>query len=365
MMYSFEPTDEQRMLVDAIKRYAANDLRPAAREADETTELPQALIEKGWELGVLQASIPEDYGGFGEHSAVTSVLAAEEFGWGDLAGGLAVMAPGTYVLPILLAGTDEQKKELIPPVIGAEWKPYVAALIEPRFDFYAGEVSTKAVSKGDGYVLNGTKAYVPFADQAQGFVVYADLDGKTQAFVVPADAKGLTVGDRELLMGIRALPTFSLTLKDVSLPAEALLGGKGGHDPEPIIASSLVAISALAIGMSRAAYEYSLEYAKEREAFDVPIAQKQSIAFMLAEMATDIEAIRLLVWEAAWKLDVGEEDAFKSAYLAFNATSDMTMMVTDRAVQILGGHGYIREHPVEMWMRNGGGIPALSGLAMA
>jgi acyl-CoA dehydrogenase len=364
-MYAFEPTEEQRMLVDAVKRYAANDLRPAAREADEAGELPQDLIEKGWELGVLQASIPEDYGGFGEHSAVTSVLAAEELGWGDLAGGLAVMAPSTYALPILLAGTDEQKSGLIPPVIEAEWKPYVAALIEPSFDFYVGELSTTAVSKKDGYVLNGTKAYVPYADKAQAFLVYANLDGKTQAFIVPADTKGLTVGERDKLMGIRGLPTFKLTLEDVSLPAEARLGGDEGHESEPIIASSYVAMSALAIGMSRAAYEYALDYAKEREAFDVPIAQKQSIAFMLAEMATDIESVRLLVWEAAWKLDNGKEEAFKTAYLAFNAASDMTMMVTDRAVQILGGHGYIREHPVEMWMRNGGGIPTLSSLAMA
>ena len=364
-MYAFEPSEEQRMLVDAVKRYAVNDLRPAAREADEAGELPQDLIEKGWELGVLQASIPEDYGGFGEHSAVTSVLAAEELGWGDLAGGLAVMAPSTYALPILLVGTDEQKSELLPPVIEAEWKPYVAALIEPSFDFYIGELSTTAVSKKGGYVLNGTKAYVPYADKAQAFLVYANFDGKTQAFIVPADTKGLTVGERDLLMGIRGLPTFKLTLEDVSLPAEARLGGEEGHESEPIIASSYVAMSALAIGMSRAAYEYALEYAKEREAFDVPIAQKQSIAFMLAEMATDIESVRLLIWEAAWKLDNGKEDAFQSAYLAFNAASDTTMMVTDRAVQILGGHGYIREHPVEMWMRNGGGIPALSGLAMA
>jgi alkylation response protein AidB-like acyl-CoA dehydrogenase len=364
-MYAFEPNEEQRMLVDAVKRYAANDLRPAAREADEAGELPQDLIEKGWELGVLQASIPEDYGGFGEHSAVTSVLAAEELGWGDLAGGIAVMLPSTYALPILLAGTDEQKSGLLPPVIEAEWKPYTTALIEPSFDFYAGELSTKVVLKDGGYVLNGTKAYVPFADKAEAFVVYADLDGKTQAFVVPANTEGLTVGDRDLLMGIRGLPTFKLTLEDVNLPAEARLGGDEGHDLEPILASSYVAISALAIGMSRAAYEYALEYAKEREAFDVPIAQKQSIAFMLAEMATEIESVRLLVWEAAWKLDVGKEDAFKSAYLAFNAASDTTMMVTDRAVQILGGHGYIREHPVEMWMRNGGGIPTLSSLVMA
>jgi alkylation response protein AidB-like acyl-CoA dehydrogenase len=363
-MYGFEPTEEQRMLIDAVKRYAVNDLRPAAREADEGGELPQDLIEKGWELGVLQASIPEAYGGFGEHSAVTSVLAAEELGWGDLSGAMAIMAPGTYALPVLLAGTDEQKGELIPPVIEAEWKPYVAALIESAYDFHTADLSTTATRQKSGYVLNGKKTYVPFADKAQAFLVFASLDGQTQAFVVPAGTEGLSVGERNKLMGIKALPTFELQLEKVKLPLKARLGGDDGHDAELIIASSQVAIAGLAIGMSRAALEYSLEYAKEREAFDVPIAQKQAIAFMLAEMATEIESIRLLVWEAAWQFDAGKEEAVRSAYLAFVSASDMTMMVTDRAVQILGGHGYIREHPVEMWMRNGGGISALAGLSM-
>jgi alkylation response protein AidB-like acyl-CoA dehydrogenase len=212
--------------------------------------------------------------------------------------------------------------------------------------------------------LNGKKVYVPFADKAEAFLVFANLDGATQGFVVPADAEGLTIGEREKLMGIKALPTFEIELENVKVPLEARIGGEEGHAMEGILASMQVAIAALATGMSRAAYEYSLEYAKDREAFDVPIAQKQSIAFMLAEMATEIEAIRLLIWEAAWQLDTGKEDAARNAYLALNAATDMAVMVTDRAVQILGGHGYIREHPVEMWMRNGAAISALTGLAM-
>ncbi len=363
-MYAFEPSEEQRMLVDAVQRYAANDLRPAAREADESGELPQNLIEKGWELGVLQASIPETYGGFGEHSAVTSVLAAEELGWGDLAGALAIMAPAAFALPLLLAGTDEQKAELLPPVIDAEWKPYVAALVESSYDFHAGDLSTTAKALKTSYRLDGTKVYVPFADKAQAFLVFANLDGETQGFVVPAGTEGLTIGEREKLMGIKGLPTFELKLENVKVPLDARLGGEKGHDFAAILASMQVATAGLAIGMCRAALEYSLEYAKEREAFDVPIAQKQSIAFMLAEMATEIEAVRLLVWEAAWQLDAGKDEAARNAYLAFIGASDMAVMVTDRAVQILGGHGYIREHPVEMWMRNGGGISNLAGLAM-
>lgn len=362
-MYSFEPTEEQRMLVDAAKRYAANDLRPAAHDADEAGELPPALIEKGWELGVLQASVPEAYGGFGEHSAVTGVLAAEELAYGDVAGALAVMVPAAYAVPILLAGTEEQKSTQLPPIVEAGWKPYTAAFIEPQFDFHAAGMKTTAARVDGGYVLSGDKAMVPFADKAGGLVVYAMCEGKPQAFLVPPKAAGVRIGDREKLLGLGALPTFRVTFDSVKVPQEARLGGAAGHDPAPLVASTQVAAAALAVGLSRAAYEYALNYAKERTVFGIPIAQKQSIAFMLAEMAIEIDSIRLLVWEAAWLLDEGK-DASKEAYLALTGAADMAMMVTDRAVQVLGGHGYIREHPVERWMRNGRGIPAFPGLAM-
>jgi len=362
-MYSFEPSDEQSMLIDAAKRFAINDLRPVAHDADEEKELSPNLIEKGWELGVLQASIPEAYGGFGEHSAVTGVLAAEELAFGDLAGALAVMAPGSYALPLLLGGTEEQKKNLLAPVIEAEWKPYVAAFIEPKFDFYPGEMDTTAKLNGDSYLLNGQKVMVPFADKAESFLVFANLEGKTEAFIVPPDAEGVKVGDREGLLGIQALPTYHLKLEEVKVSKDARVGVDGSLNPEIVIASSNVAIAAMGIGVARAAYEYALDYAKQREAFGGPIAQKQSIAFMLAEMITEIEAHRLLVWEAAWKLDEGKEDAPHAAWIALSGVSDVTMMVTDRAVQILGGYGYIREYPAELWMRNGRGIPTFTGLA--
>lgn len=362
-MYSFEPTEEQKMLIDAAKRFAENELQTAAHDADEEREFPTSLVEKGWELGVLQASIPEEYGGFGERSVITGILAGEELGWGDLAAAMAIMAPAMYVTPILIGGTEKQKKSLIPPVIEAEWKPFVAAYIEPRFDFYPLDMTTTATMDGDEYILQGEKSMVPFADIAESFLVFASIEGKTQVFVVPSQTEGLVVGERESLLGIQALPTYKLSLNDVRVPAETRIGGEDGFDVQPVIDASNLATAALAVGLSRAAYEYSRDYAKEREAFGGPIAQKQTIAFMLAEMATEIESIRLLVWEAAWKLDEGK-DASKSAYLALMGAADMAMMVTDRSVQILGGFGYIREYPVERWMRNGRGIPNFVGLTM-
>jgi acyl-CoA dehydrogenase len=360
-MYSFEPSDEQKMLIDAVSRFASNDLRIAAHDAEETKELPSKLISKGWELGVLQATIPEAYGGFGERSAVTGALVAEEMAFGDLAGALAVGIPGLFALPILLSGSEEQKQQYLPPVITADWKAYTSALIEPSFDFDPNDLKTTAILEGSDYVLTGEKTFVPYADKAEGMIVYARVDKDTKAFIVPEGAAGLKLGEeREKFMGLNALPFFKVGLEKVKIPQANLLPG-GFH---PVLDSSRVAIAAMAIGVAKAAFSYSRDYAKDRDVFGVKVAQKQAIAFMLAEMATEIEAIRLLVWEAAWAIDTKKKDASQKAYLAVTGAIDMVMMVTDRAVQILGGHGYIREHPVELWMRNGRGLSTFTGLAM-
>ena len=363
-MYSFEPNEEQKMLIDAIRRYAIDDLRAAYRDADEEGLLPPELIEKGWELGVLQASIPEAYDGFGERSVVTGVLAAEELAYGDLAAAMAVMMPGLFTTPLLIGGTEEQKRKYIPAVIEMEWKPYTAALMEPKFNFDPNDLETTAELDGEEYVIHGLKAYVPYANEAEALIVYAKLDGETQGFIVPGDAAGLEVGERQKLLGLHALPLYTVQCDGVRVPTSDRIGGLEGHDFAPILDATRVALASMAVGVSRAAYEYSRDYAKDREVFGVKVAQKQAIAFMLAEMATEIEAIRLLVWEAAWMLDHGKPEASKQAYLAMTGAADMAMMVTDRAVQILGGHGYIREHPVELWMRNGRGFATFAGLAI-
>lgn len=360
-MYSFEPSEEQKMLIDAASRYATSDLRKAAHDAEENKELPPALISKGWELGILQASIPETYGGFGERSAVTGALAAEELAYGDLAGAMAVGTPGLFALPILLAGSEEQKKQYLPSIIEADWKPFTAALIEPTFDFDPNEMKTTAKVDGSDFILTGEKTFVPFADKAEAMIVYARLEDQTKAFIVPKGAAGLKVGqEREKFMGLNSVPFFKVTLDGVKVPKANLLPG----DFAPVLAASRVAVAAMAIGVAKAAFAYSRDYAKDRDVFGVKVGQKQAIAFMLAEMVTEIEAIRLLVWEAGWAIDNKKEDASQKAYIAVTGAIDMAMMVTDRAVQILGGHGYIREHPVELWMRNGRGFATFTGLAM-
>jgi acyl-CoA dehydrogenase len=364
-MYSFEPNDEQKMLMDAVRRFAVNELRPAAREADESAQLSHDLVGKGWELGILQASIPDAYGGFGDRSAVTGVLATEELAYGDLSAAFAIGTPALFALPVLLGGSDAQKRQYLPQLAAGDWRPYTSAFTEYYFDFDPLCLRTTAICQGDRYVLNGEKAFVPFASESPALLVYANLDGQSQAFIVPSGSDGLQIAaERENLMGLRALPLHRVKLDGVTVSADDRLGGPAGHDFRPILASMQVAQAASALGVAKAAFEYARDYAKEREAFGVKIAQKQAVAFMLAEMCTEIEAIRLLTWEAAWKLDAGLPDAFTESYLASTGAMDMAMMVTDRAVQILGGHGYIRDHPVEMWMRHGRGFATFTGFAM-
>ncbi len=361
-MYSFEPNEEQQMLMDAVGKYAANDLRPAAHDAEEGHEFPKKLVSKGWELGLLQASVPESYGGFGDRSAVTGVLAVEEMAFGDLAGALSVMAPSLFATPILIGGSEEQKQEYLPKIVGGEWTPYTAALMEMSFDFDAHSLKTTAKADGDKYILNGEKIFVPFAKDAEAMIVYADLNGVTQGFIVTRGSAGLAVSEeREKLMGLNALPMYRVKLENVTA---SRLGGASGHDFGLILAAIQIASAAAAVGVAKSSFEYAKNYAKERDAFGVKIAQKQAVAFMLAEMRTEIEAMRLLTWEAAWKLDNQKEDFCTDAYLAFTGSADMAMMVTDRGVQIYGGHGYIRENPVELLMRNGRGFPMLLGLAI-
>lgn len=363
-MFSLTPSDEQHLIIETVRRYAVERLRPIAHDADESRDVPFEVIDKGWELGLLPSSIPEQYGGFGEeHSAVTGALAAEELAYGDLALAMYLLTPNLFGIPVLHCGTAEQKQRWLPRLSEASFAPFTAALIEPRWNFNPYALETRAVRQQAGYLLNGHKAYVPLAAEAEAIMVYAREEDATQAFIVEKDAPGLVITEREKHMGIRALPTYELQLNDVRVPAEAKLGGVEGGDFELLLSYSRVALAALAVGVARGAYEYARDYAKGREAFGRPIAQFQAIAFTLAEMAIEVDAARLLALEAAWKLDRGDE-AQQAAVLAKQYADEAVLFVTDRAVQVLGGHGYIREHPVERWLRNGRGFSTFLGLAM-
>jgi alkylation response protein AidB-like acyl-CoA dehydrogenase len=366
-MVSFEPSEEQQLIRDTVAAFAREQIRPQARECDEKGVIPGELVQQGWDLGLVQSAIPEEYGGAGDvRSAVTGALVIEELAWGDLSIALHLLAPRLMVFPLIDAGTPEQKKRFLPRFAGAKFTPATAAVMEPRWDFDLSVLKATAKHQDGAYLLNGEKCYVPLAEDSDHILVYAHIAHSSQVngFLVDKGTPGLTIVEREKNMGLKGLATHELTLENCRVPEENRLGGEAGCRFDRLMNHSRVALAAAAVGVARASLEYAIEYAKERKAFGMFIAQKQAIAFMLAEMAIEIDAARLLTWEAAWKLDRGE-DATREAVLAKQYAANTALMVTDRGVQILGGHGYIRDHLVELFLRNGRGFATFEGLAIA
>ncbi len=368
-MLDFTPTEEQTMLVDAIQRYATSDLQPNAHEMDENNQVRDDLVQKGWEIGLLPASIPEALGGFGEYSAVTNVLALEELAYGDLATTFQLMVPALFAYPVMFQGTEEQKNRFLPLFLDESPYPATAALIEPRISFDPNELKTTATHQNGTITLNGLKGYVPLAESAEWLLIYATNSetGDVGAYMVERGTDGLTIEAREKLMGIQGLATYRVKLNDVKISAEQVLGGADGIQFQHMLNHMNVGLAAVATGVMRASYEYAREYAKERVQFGKPIATKQAIAFMLAECAIEVDSTRLMAWEAAWMIDNGKstEEITQAAYLARDYANQAGLFVTDSGVQVLGGHGFIREHPVERWLRNARGLPMFTGLVMA
>jgi len=368
-MVSFQPNEEQTLIRDTVAAFAREQVRPHAREADESGGIPADVVRQAWELGLVASAIPDTYGGAGDtRSVLTGALIAEELAWGDLSIALHLLAPRLIAYPVMEMGTAEQKERLLNTFCGASFTAGSAAVMEPRFDFDLAALTTTARRDDGAYVLNGQKCIVPLGQDAEHILVYAHTgapDGYAGVggFLVDRGAAGLTVSEREKNMGLKALATHEITLDNCRVPAANRLGGDAGCDFAKLMNYARVGLAAMAVGVARAAFEYARDYAKERRAFGVAIGQKQAIAFMLAEMALEVDATRLLTWEAAWKMDRGEE-ATREAYLAKTYAANMVLKVTDSAVQILGGHGYIREHPVELWLRNGRGFSSFEGLVM-
>lgn len=363
-MISFQPTEDQTLVVETIRRFVNERVVKTRHASDESRQLPPNLVQEGWSLGLLAGWIPEDFGGLGEdHSMVSGALYAEELAAGDLSLALHLLTPALAGLPIALYGTAEQKERWLPALAGDDFPHLTAAWGESHWDFDPLTPRTLATLQGDNYVLNGHKAIVPLAEDAELILVYATQEGQAQVFLVEKGAPGLTVSPRERNMGLNALATYEVLLENCTVPVSAKLGGEQGADVTKLLAYSRVGLGGLAVGLARSAHAYAMNYAKERQAFGRAIAQFQSIAFMLAEMAWEVDAARLMVLEAAWNLDKGNDSLSQSA-LAKIYTDEMALMVADRSVQILGGHGYIREHPVEGFLRNARAFVLINGLGM-
>jgi len=362
---SFGPTEEQEVAREAMREFAASAMRPIARSSDEASAVPGEFLEQAWQLGLTSTQIPEAYGGGGERrSPLTNALVLEELAYGDAALALAALAPSLFALPLVEFGSEAQKRAHLPRFCGDRYAAASLAVVEPGPAFDPIGLRTQAERKGDGWVLSGTKCCVPMADRARHFLVLARNGGGeglevAAAFIVPSDAPGLAVRAPERNLGLRALPTGTLELERVELPAEAKLGGDG-IDARRLVNLSRTALAAASVGVARAVMEYAIPYAKEREAFGEAIARKQAIAFALAEMRIETDAMRWLTWKAASRLEHGL-DATREAHLARLYCARQVMKIADEGVQVLGGHGFIREHPVELWYRNARTLGVLEG----
>jgi acyl-CoA dehydrogenase len=353
---SFALTDEQKELRALAREFAEKEIRPKAAEYDVAMRHPADVIAKAHEIGLMNLHVPEELGGLAL-GAFDGMLAGEELYRGCSGIGTAITANGLGAGPVILAGSEEQKRTWLPPLLE---EPILCSfgLSEPEAGSDVAKLKTTAERRGDEYVLNGSKTFITNAGYAAWTVVFAKTDASKghrgiSAFVVPMDTPGVQIETHLDKMGQRATDTSAFALTDVVVPAANRLGEEG--DGFKIAMRTLdftrpgTAIGA--VGVAQAAYELAVQYAKERVTFDVPIAMHQGVNFMIADMATEIEAARLLTWQAAWLLDQGERATLHSSF-AKRFAADTAMKVTTDAVQVFGGYGYMKEYPVEKLMRD-------------
>jgi alkylation response protein AidB-like acyl-CoA dehydrogenase len=358
-MIDFQLTDEQEQMRQLAHRFAEREIRPAAAEYDERDEMPWAVMQQAARVGLMSYQYPEEHGGGGVTSILAGCLVVEELAWGCVGIGTAIVGAGLAAVPIMIAGTEEQKARYIPWFCDdGQVRLGGFALTEPEAGCDAASIRTTAVRQGDHYVLNGQKRFITHGGIADLYAIFATVDPNLghrgiTAFIVEGDAPGLSAGKKEDKMGMRACHTGDVILENVRVPVENRLGeeGEGFYIAMQSFEHTRPTVAALAVGVARAAHEYAFQYAQQRVQFGKPIIAKQAIRFMLADMATEIDAARLLTWRAAWRADRGLPCNVQASMAKVYAT-DMAMRVTTDAVQVLGGYGAMREYPVEKWMRD-------------
>ena len=359
-MIDFELTDEQRASVDMAHDFALNEIRPIAAEWDVKGEFPGGeLLKKACEAGFTTAGIPEEYGG-GGLDALTTAMVMEELFWGCAGLATSIGANNLAVAPILIVGSEDQKKRWLPRLCTGEPKLAAFALTEPEAGSNVAGLKTTAKDEGDHYVINGQKCFITNGGISEVYTVFAVTEKGISSFIVGGDYEGLTMGKHEDKMGIRASHTAEVFLDNVKVPKEDLLGQEGGGfiTIMQTLDQTRAGVAAGAVGVARAAFEEALAYAKERKQFDNPILTYQGISFKLADMLMKIEAGRRLYYYAGWlaknMADTGKFSRRLSiaSSIAKAFCGDMAMEVTTDAVQVLGGYGYMKDYPVEKYMRD-------------
>jgi alkylation response protein AidB-like acyl-CoA dehydrogenase len=363
--FDLTPDDEQKMIVETVSDFAKEILRPAAREADEAATYPKNLVAKAAELGITAINVPEDFEGIAaQRAAVTNVLVAEALAYGDMGLALPILAPAGVASALTHWGSADQQATYLREFAGESVPQACVAIVEPHALFDPTALKTAAVRTPSGYRLDGVKSLVPAAADAELLIVAAQLNGKPALFIVESSSKGLTVKP-DPGMGIRAAALGQIELDHVSVPLSARLGEDGATDGDysEAIALSRLGWAALTVGTAHAVLDHAVPYVKERRAFGEPIAHRQAVAFMCANIAIELDGLRLITWRGASRADQGLPFA-REAALAKRLGTDKGIQIGLDGVQLLGGHGYTKEHPVERWYRDLRAIGVAEGIVV-
>src|SRR5215212_4921152 len=367
--FDLTPDDDQKMILETVEEFAEEILRPAARDADDAASYPPDLIAKAAELGITANNIPEDYDGIASHrSTVTNALVAEALAYGDMGLALPILAPGGVASALTHWGSADQQATYLKEFAGDNVPQACVAIAEPHALFDPTALKTTAVRTPSGYRLNGVKSLVPAAADAELFIVGAQLSGKSALFVVESSSQGLTV-TADPSMGVRAAALGRVELDNVSVPLSARLGEEDATAADSAgnyleaIALARLGWAALAVGTAHAVLDHVVPYIKERQAFGEPIAHRQAVAFMCANIAIELDGLRLITWRGASRAEQGLPFA-REAALAKKLGTDKGMQIGLDGVQLLGGHGYTKEHPVERWYRDLRAIGVAEGVVV-
>ncbi|MDP3938672.1 MAG: acyl-CoA dehydrogenase family protein [Deltaproteobacteria bacterium] len=360
-MISFELDEDVLAVQETVRKFAESELREGMREAETAGGVSDAIVTRYRELGLSTLELPEQHGGL-DLGMITKVIVEEELAFGDAGMAAAIDRGGLAAYALLELGTDAQKKQHL-----TEGQNGTVAFWEPGQRQSLGDPETTVTEDGGGFRINGKKCLVSNAGLVDWYVVFGTVDSSrgwegVRALLVPKDAPGLTIGEPDEKVGLWALRTATLTLEDVHVPKENLLSGSASvrEGAERLMNRVDLVNAARSVGLARAAYEYSVGYAQERQAFGSPIAHHQAVAFMLADMSILVDSARVMLWQAAFLVDKGE-NARKEVAQALVQANTVTSKITIDAVQVLGGAGFIRDYPVEKWMRDARALSLLSG----
>jgi acyl-CoA dehydrogenase len=379
MSISFDLGDDLRDIVEMVHRLAQDEVRPHLREFESAGRLPDELLRKVHELGLTTLALPAELGGPGLDLRASAVL-QEEVAWGDVGVAIALSGPRSAGAAVAVLGDTDQKERLLRPFAAEDAfsRRGALAIVEGPFGLSPDSVATRAERSGDDYILTGEKRYVLNAAEAELTVVLArDAESRSADpwanlafFAVEGRPKGFSAGTRQRTLGLETARYAHLSFDHVRIPARNRLKGRGDgrRDVLEVVARKRVLDAARLVGCARAASEYAFKYATERKAFGKALYEHQGLAFLMADMATKVEACRWLVWKAAWCFDKAgpgyAADAIHEAAVAFRHVADLGVEITTDAVQVLGGHGYIQDHPVEKWMRDARCLGLVDGLSV-